>query len=84
MTDNDTTTDPISRGMANWSAITLLTSQKGSSVTVTHPGLDYKLEPCATIICHGDWTPPEGRTFTGDTHMRALYLAVAAYGEATR
>jgi hypothetical protein len=68
----------------NWLSVALLTSQQGSSVVITHPGLDYALEPASTVICHGDWTPPEGRTFTGRTHAAALALAVAAFTEATR
>lgn len=76
--------DLIDESIANWGAIRLLTKQHGSSIVITAPGLDYALDPVASVICHGDWTPPEGYTFTGDTHLEALSRAVEAYTEKTR
>ncbi len=68
--------------IANWGAVALLTSRPGSSVVITAPGLDYRLQRCASVICHGDWTPSEGRTFTGADQLQALSHAVEAFGAA--
>jgi hypothetical protein len=76
--------DPITAAVACWGAIDHLVGQPGDSVVITHAGLDYALQRSATVICHGVWTPPEGRTFTGDTHLHALAAAVDAYKEAAR